>query len=69
MISIGLFGHEDDNEVCTEGIKEMLDDMHFRKIDIADEIFVLNVGGYIGSSTRNEIEYAKRTGKPISYLE
>ena len=47
----------------------MLDDMHFRKIDMADEIYVINVDGYIGTSTRNEIEYAKRTGKVVRYLE
>ncbi len=46
----------------------MLDDMHKRKIDMADEIFVVNVDGYIGSSTRSEIEYAKNTGKEIRYL-
>ena len=49
--------------------KEMLDDMHKRKIDMADELFVINVGGYIGSSTRSEIDYAKATGKRVSYLE
>jgi hypothetical protein len=49
--------------------KEMLDDMHKRKIDMADEIFVINVGGYIGLSTRSEIEYAQATGKPVHYLE
>lgn len=69
VISVGLFGHSGDNEVWTEGTKEMLDDMHLRKIDMADEIFVINVGGYIGSSTRNEIEYAKKTGKVVRYLE
>ena len=47
----------------------MLDDMHKRKIDMADEIYVINVGGYIGSSTRSEIEYAKATGKGVRYLE
>lgn len=47
----------------------MLDDMHLRKIDLADEIFVINVGGYIGESTRREIEYAEDTGKKINYLE
>lgn len=49
--------------------KEMLDDMHKRKIDMADEIYVINVGGYIGESTRSEIEYAAKTGKAIRYLE
>ena len=76
IISVGLFGHSGDNEVwenMDEGTltktKEMLGDMHKRKIDMADEIFVINVGGYIGSSTRSEIEYAQATGKPVRYLE
>jgi hypothetical protein len=45
------------------------DDLHKRKIDICDEVFVLNVAGYIGESTRSEINYAKSIGKPIEYLE
>ena len=76
VISVGLFGHSGDNEVwenMDEGTltktKEMLDDMHKRKIDLADEIFVINVGGYIGSSTRSEIEYAHTVGKTVRYLE
>ena len=69
VISVGLFGHSGDEEVWTEGTKEMLDDMHKQKIDMADEIYVINVGGYIGSSTRSEIEYAKAKGLPIRYLE
>ena len=76
VISVGLFGHSGDSEVwesMDEGtltkIKEMLDDMHKRKIDMADEIFVINVGGYIGSSTKSEIEYALKNGKKVNYLE
>lgn len=76
VISVGLFGHSGDNEVwenmsvdTVTKTKEMLDDMHKRKIDMADEIFVINVGGYIGDSTKSEIEYAKATGKGIKYLE
>ena len=69
VISVGLFGHSGDDEVWKEGTKEMLDDMHRRKIDMADEIFVINVGGYIGESTRSEIEYALAAGKPVRYLE
>jgi len=69
VISVGLFGHSGDDEVWTEGKKEMLDDMHKRKIDMADEIFVINVGGYIGGSTRSEIEYAEAKGKKVNYLE
>ena len=76
VISVGLFGHSGDNEVwenMDEGTltktKEMLDDMHKRKIDMADEVYVINVGGYIGESTRSEIEYAREHGKMIRYLE
>ena len=47
----------------------MLDDMHKRKIDMADGIYVINVGGYIGQSTLSEIEYAKQNGKSVNYLE
>ena len=69
VISVGLFGHSGDDEVWAEGTKEMLDDMHKRKIDMADEIFVINVNGYIGESTKSEIEYARKNNKLISYLE
>lgn len=50
-------------------IKARLDELHKRKIDLADRVVVLNVGGYIGQSTRSEIEYAERVGRPIEYLE
>ena len=69
VISVGLFGHSGDNEVWTEGTKEMLDDMHKRKIDMADEIFVINKDGYVGTSTKSEIEYAKATNKPVKFME
>ena len=76
VISVGLFGHSGDEEVwedMDEGTltktKEMLDDMHKRKIDMADSNFVINVGGYIGDSTKSEIEYAKKQGKIVRYLE
>ena len=76
VISVGLFGHSGDDEVwdgMDEGTvsktKEMLDDMHKRKIDLSDYIYVINVGGYIGDSTSSEIEYAKRHGKEVRYLE
>lgn len=75
VISVGLFGHSGDNEVwenMDEGTltktKEMLDDMHKRKIDMADGIFVINVDGYIGDSTKSEIEYALNQGKSVEYL-
>ena len=69
VISVGMFGHSGDDEVWTEGTKAMLDDMHKRKIDMADEIYVINVGGYIGESTKSEIEYARKNGKEVQFLE
>ena len=68
VISVGVFSHEDD-EIINNDTIAMLDDMHKRKIDMADEIFVINVGGYIRSSTKSEIEYAIAHGKPVKYLE
>src|SRR3972149_3384843 len=50
-------------------VKQMLDNLHLRKIDLADEILVLNVGGYIGESTAREIAYARKLRKQIKYLE
>ena len=76
VISVGLFGHSGDHEVwdgmdedALSKTKEMLDDMHKRKIDMADSIYVVNVDGYIGESTKSEIEYAKAHGKRVDYLE
>ena len=69
VISVGLFGHSGDDDVWKPGVKEMLDDMHLRKIDMADEFFVINVGGYIGESTKREIAYAEQKGKKVNYLE
>lgn len=69
VISVGMFGHSGDNEVWSEGTKEMLDDMHKRKIDMSDEIFVINKNRYIGSSTKSEIEYAIAHNKPVNYME
>jgi len=76
VISVGLFGHSGDAEVwenmsedtLTE-TKIMLDDMHKRKIDMADSIYVVNVNGYIGESTKSEIEYALAHDKKVNYLE
>ena len=54
---------------CTPETKLMLDELHKRRIDLADEVFVLNVGGYVGESTRSEVQYAFRTGKLIRWME
>ena len=59
----------DDPQHSNYAVKQMLDELHLRKIDLADEILVLNVGGYIGNSTRAEIAYAQAHGKVIRWLE
>jgi len=74
VLSVGFYPHaaeqvHGEQLGCTEEQKEMLDELHKRKIDMADEILVLNVNGYIGESTQSEIEYAEKRGKKIRYLE
>ncbi len=67
VISVGCFGHSGDT--FTEEQKIMLDDIHKRKIDMADAIYVINKNGYIGASTRSEIEYAIAHGKQVILME
>ena len=69
VLSVGAATASDKDHGITPEQKIMLDELHKRKIDLADEILVLNVGGYIGESTRSEIEYAKVLKMPIRYLE
>lgn len=74
VLSVGCYFHSGEQAHgekvgITERQKAELDELHLRKIDLADEILVLNVGGYIGDSTRREIEYARKLGKPVRYLE
>lgn len=69
VISVGLFEPSEDLKVWSESTKEMLGDMHKRKIDMADEIFVINKDGYIGQSTKSEIEYAIKNNKIVNYME
>ena len=66
VISVTFF---DNDIILSEKQKAMIGDMHKRKIDLSDEIFVINKNGYIGSSTRSEIDYAIKTNKPIKYME
>ncbi|MFD2080596.1 hypothetical protein SAMN05421678_107129 [Actinopolymorpha cephalotaxi] len=61
-----LFGADGAGEV--DELKARLGALHLRKIDLADEVLVLNVGGYVGESTNREIAYATRIGKPVEYL-
>lgn len=70
VLSVGWFGHADGKIYTpTADRKAMLDELHKRKIDLADRVLILNVGGYIGYSTRNELQYARQKGKRIVFLE
>ena len=73
VLSVGCFPYVDlgasPEEILGEKTKAELDELHKRKIDLADEVLVINVSGYVGKSTRSEIEYARAKGKPIRWLE
>ena len=71
VLTVGVCKHAEDHgaEALGDDVAERLDELHKRKIDLADRIFVLNVGGYVGDSTRSEIDYATATGKRVTYLE
>ena len=67
VLSVGVFGHTDNINLTPE-VKAMLDDIHKRKIDMSDAIYIINKNGYIGDSTHSEIEYAKEHNKQIYYM-
>lgn len=69
VLSIGCDANTDQELGLTEEIKARLDELHKRKIDLCDEILVLNVSGYIGKSTRSEIDYAIANEKRVRWLE
>ena len=69
VISVGMFDLSGYGESLDDETINMLGDMHKRRIDMSDEIFVINKNGYIGSSTQSEIEYATQTGKKVVYME
>lgn len=69
VLSVDLFSHSDVQIEMTEELYELFDKEHRAKIDLSDAIYVINRGGYIGNSTRSEIEYAKEHNKEIVYME
>lgn len=68
VLTVGVFGHEEDGEL-SPATKADLDELHRRKIDLADRVHVLNVDGYVGESTRAEVAYAREQGIPVTWLE
>lgn len=71
VLSIGINTKSDDDLVKAGFVvnKEALDTLHLHKIDLCDEVLVLNVNDYVGESTRREVEYAQRLGKRVRWLE
>lgn len=75
VLSIGAASGTDDEHFGNlpreeyDRVKAMLDELHLRKIDLADEVLILNVGGYIGESTQRELRYALSSGKRVRFLE
>lgn len=69
VLSVGCFMHSDAELGIGATEKVKLDELHLRKIDIADEVLILNVGGYVGSSTAREIVHAGMADKAITFLE
>ena len=74
VLSVGFYSHSalqvHGRELeCDEERHSRLNELHRRKIDLADEVLILNVGGYVGEGLQDEIEYAESQGKPLRWLE
>jgi len=71
VLSVGVCKHADDHggEALGQDVADRLDELHMRKIDLADLVLILNVGGYIGESARKQLDYARSLGKPVVFLE
>ena len=67
VFNLNIFSHSDENSNLGESTINMLNDMHRKKIRLSDKIVVIAKDGYIGESTKNEIEYAKSIGLPVEY--
>ena len=74
VLSVGVCKHADEEgahgaEALGQHVADRLDELHLRKIDLADEVLILNVGDYVGESTMRELRYARKHGKPVFWLE
>lgn len=73
VLSVGFFGHakeaHDEAEGCTADQKEQLDQLHFDKIRMSHEVLILNKGGYVGESTKNELALAILLNRKVRWLE
>jgi len=74
VLSVGVCKHADADgahgaEALGQDVADRLDELHLRKIDLADEVLILNVGDYVGDSTMRELQYARKSGKSVMWLE
>jgi len=69
IVLITGFFHHVDRVPISSVMKRKLDDLQLRKVEMSDEVIVVNINGYVGESTMEQIEHASRLGKPISWLE
>ncbi|MNV60549.1 hypothetical protein D3C71_1530150 [compost metagenome] len=68
VLTLGFFEQSENIKLTNEQFK-LFEEVHYYKIDMSDEIYVVNVNGYIGESTKKEIEYAIEHNKKVTYLE
>ncbi|MEU4623540.1 hypothetical protein AB0G04_26645 [Actinoplanes sp. NPDC023801] len=72
VISLGMFSLPElpgyDWTVDRSDLKGRIGAVHRQKIRMADEVYIVDPGGYVGESTRREIDYAESLGKPVRYL-
>ena len=66
-VELAFYDGATDPQRANPGQKQLFDELHLRKIELADEVLVLDVGGYIGQSTAKEVAHAKKLGKKLRY--
>jgi hypothetical protein len=63
------YTQQEDHQAEFEEVEDKMNALHLKKIDLADEVMIINIGGYIGRDTKREIRYAQKHGKPVIFLE
>jgi len=71
VLSVGVCKHAEHHggEALSQKVADQLDKLHLRKIDMADWVLILNVDGYIGESTKKELDYGIDNDKRVMFLE
>ncbi|HBJ33785.1 MAG TPA: hypothetical protein DDZ51_03270 [Planctomycetaceae bacterium] len=68
VLTVHVFSHHDNLDLREDTLAD-LKRLHLAKIKMADEVLILNVGGYVGDGLQAELEYAARLGIPVRWLE